>query len=151
MSAVIVSAAVAAVEKLAPVIISALEPELQKVLTELEGKLNVQVTPASPAVTVEAAVAKNLVDAVPAANDAMLAKFKAQIGEAIAVYMTTNPAADLQSETIWAEMMGAAEAGWSREGIVVSAIPFTTRWQMFYSGIEMYRAGLGIRPLTVEK
>ncbi len=151
MSAEILAAAVAAAGKLAPIIIAGLEPELEKVLTSLEGKINVSTSPASPAVTVEAAVAKNLVDAVPAASDAMYAKFKAQIGQAIAVYMTMNPDADLQSELVWTDIMARAEEGWTREGIVVSDIAFTTRWQMFYSGVEMYRAGLGTRPLSVEK
>jgi hypothetical protein len=151
MSSLVISAAVAAAEKLAPVIIAGLEPELAKVLTSLSGKINVSTSPASPAVTVEASVAKNLVAAVPAANDAMYAKFKTQIGQAIAVYMTDKPDADLQDTVTWVDIMARAEEGWTREGIVVSAIAFTTRWQMFYSGIEMYRAGLGTRPLTVER
>ena len=109
------------------------------------------VAPATPALNVETAIAANLVKAVPAANQAMFAKFKQQIGQAIAVYMTINPDADLQAENVQVDIMARAEEGWTREGIVVGDIAFTTRWAMVYDGVEMYRAGLGAKPLSVEK
>jgi hypothetical protein len=150
MSAIVIDAAIAAAEKLAPIIIANLEPELAAVLKNLPAGM-VSTSPASPAVTVEAAVAHNLVEAVPLGNQEVYEKLKKQIGQAIAVYMTDKPGADLQSEITWADIMARAEDGWTRGGIVVSEIPFTTRWQMLYSGIEMYRAGLGTRALAVEK
>jgi hypothetical protein len=150
MSSIAISAAIAAAEKLAPIIIADLEPELAALLKKLPAGM-VSTSPASPAVNVEAAVMKNLVDAVPAANEPMQTTFKRQLGQAIAVYMTDKPGADLQSEATWTDIMARAEEGWTREGIVVSQIPFTTRWQMFYSGVEMYRAGLGTRALSVER
>ena len=150
MSSIAISAAIAAAEKLAPIIIADLEPALAAILKKLPAGM-VSTSPASPAMNVEASVTHNLVEAVPAANQPMYETFKRQIGQAIAVYMTDKPDADLQSEATWADIMARAEEGWTREGIVVSQIPFTTRWQMFYSGIEMYRAGLGTRALSVEK
>jgi ammonia channel protein AmtB len=140
-----------------PLILKAIENDAPEVVAALE-KLPVgmvPVAPATPAITVETSVAKNLVADVPAAGASEYTKIKAQIGEAIAIYVTEHGADDLATgglnQAAWVDILSRASAAITQEGIVVSAIKPSTIWQMVLSGIEMYRAGLGARALTVEK
>lgn len=147
MTAVIVDAALAAVEKLAPVIISALEPELEKVLSSLPAGM-VATHPAAPAISVETAVASNLVKAGGAWSADMYAKAKSIIGDNIAVYKTVHPQDDLQGDAAWEDILAASQVKILKLGLVVDDIPRSTMWQMILSGIEEYRAGLGTKALT---
>jgi hypothetical protein len=138
------------IEQLAPIAIAALEPVLKNILTNLPANM-VALGPAAPAVDVEAAVASNLVKKMPAITAAEFTKIKAMIGTAIAIYKTDHPSDDLQSELAWIDILARASAGITAEGIVVSAIPPSTQWQMVLSGVEMYLAGLGTKALAVGK
>jgi len=142
--------ALGVVEKLAPIVLAALGPELEKALSSLPTGM-VPVAPATAAIGVETAVAANLVKAVPAAGAAEYAKIKTQIGQSVAIYKTEHPDDDLQMQVAWIDILARASAGISAEGIVVSAIPPATIWQMVLSGVEMYLAGLGTKALIIEK
>lgn len=151
MAAVAGAAALSAIETLAPIAIKALEPVLQNILTEVLPKDMVGLTPDAPATSVEAAVAANLVKVMPALSATEYAKIKAQIGEAIAIYVTEHPGDDLEEDAAWEDILARSSAGVSEEGLVVSMMPRSTFWQMVLSGIEMYKAGLGTKALVVER
>jgi len=150
MAAIAGAAALTAIETLAPIAIAALEPVLKNILTNLPANM-VALGPAAPAVTVEAAVASNLVKKMPAVTADEYAKIKTMIGVAVAIYKTDHPEDDLQDEISWVDILARASVGITKEGIVVSAIPPSTQWQMVLSGVEMYLAGLGTKALAVGK
>lgn len=144
------SALLAIVEQWAPVILKALQPVLNDIWTKLSAGM-VSLNPISPAVTVETAVAANLVKKMPAVTAAEYAHIKTQIGEAIAVYATEHPDDDLQGDVAWVDIAARAYLGIAQEGLVTADLPRSTFQQMLMSGLEMYRAGLGLKALAVEK
>ncbi len=141
------AAAIAIVEKLAPIIADAMAPEVAKLFSSLPAGM----VAAAPQSSVEVAVAANLVKAEPAFTGAEYTKVKAMIGTAVAIYATDHPATKMQEQVAWVDIAARASAGIAAEGLDVTKIPASTYWQMILSGIEMYRAGLGDKALSVEK
>lgn len=155
MSAIAASAALAAAEKLAPIAIAALEPAVAKLLASSPIASMVPAAPSSPALVADAAVAKNLVAAVPAAGADEYAKIKRQLGQAVAVYVTSHGPQDLKSggkdQVAWIDIAAMAKEGISREfGGSSPMIPDVIFSQMLMTGINMYIAGVGTSAVTVE-
>ncbi|MGA7873253.1 MAG: hypothetical protein WCA22_20370 [Candidatus Binatus sp.] len=140
------TAALAIVSKLAPLIIDAMAPEVQSLLKSLPGGL---LKLAPPPLDVEVAVAANIAKAMPAVTAATLATLRNKIGAAVAIYATEHPGDNLESQACWVDIAAAASAGIAAEGLEPAQIPSSTYWQMILSGLELYRAGLGARALTV--
>jgi hypothetical protein len=106
---------------------------------------------AAPNSDVEVAVAANIARAMPAVTAAMFATVRNKIGIAVAIYATEHLADDLQSDAAWMDIQSMAQAGIESEGLDASQLPISTLRQMVASGIELYRAGIGARALTVRK
>jgi len=85
---------------------------------------------------------------MPAVTAAMFATIKNKIGIAVAIYATEHPDDSLQSDAAWMDIQSMAQAGIDAEGLA-SQIAVSTIRQMVASGIELYRAGIGTRALTV--
>jgi len=86
---------------------------------------------------------------MPAVTAAMFATIKNKIGIAVAIYATEHPDDSLQSDAAWMDIQSMAQAGIDAEGLDASQIAVSTIRQMVASGIELYRAGIGTRALTV--
>jgi hypothetical protein len=141
------AAAIAIVGKLAPIIADAMAPEVAALFRSLPFGL----VAAAPNSDVEVAVAANIARAMPAVTAAMFATIRNKIGIAVAIYATEHPGDDLQSDAAWMDIQSMARAGIEAEGLDAAQIPLSTLRQMVASGIELYRAGLGARALTVGK
>jgi hypothetical protein len=141
------AAAIAIVGKLAPIIADAMAPEVAALFRSLPFGL----VAAAPNSDVEVAVAANIARAMPAVTAAMFATIRNKIGIAVAIYATEHPGDDLQSDAAWMDIQSMAQAGIEAEGLDSAQIPISTLRQMVASGIELYRAGLGARALTVGK
>ncbi len=141
------AAALAIVEKLAPIIADAMAPEVATLFRSLPYGL----VASAPNSGVEVAVAANLAHAMPAVTAAMFETIKDKIGVAVAIYATEHPGDDLQSDAAWMDIQSTATAGIDAEGLTGARIPISTMRQMVASGIEMYRAGIGTHALTVQK
>ena len=139
--------AIAIVARLAPVIAEAMAPEVAKLFESLPSGL----VAAAPNSDVEISVAANIARAMPAVTGAMFATIRNKIGIAVAIYATEHPGDDLQSDAAWMDIQSMAQAGVNAEGLDASQIPISTLRQMVASGIELYRAGIGAKALTVEK
>lgn len=100
-------------------------------------------------VGVEASVASNLSKHMPSVTADMYAKIKTIIGNAIAVFETTNVGVKANSQGAWAPIMASVTAGIATLGLDVSKFQSNTMTQMVSSGIEMYAAGLGTRAVVV--
>lgn len=137
-----------AIEKAAPVIISALTPEIQALLAKLPTG-TVKVVP--PAIDVEVAVASNLLKAMPAFSAAIYATIKNKIGVAVAIYATEHQGDNLQSDIAWINIEAMAIAAIGEEGLDPTKIPISTLRQMVAAGIELHRAGAGTKALSVGK
>lgn len=148
MGAAIGTLALDVIEKAAPVIISALAPEVQAMLAKLPAG-TVKVVP--PSIDVEAAVASNLLKAMPAFTAAIYATIKLQIGVAVAIYATEHPSDPLQSDIAWVDIQAMVRAAIGAEGLDAGKIPVSTLRQMVASGIELHRAGAGTKALSVGK
>jgi len=135
-----------AIEKAAPVIVGALAPEIQKLMATLPSN-TVKVVP--PAIGVEVAVAANLLKALPAFTAGIYATIKSKVGLAVAIYATGHPGDDLESDAAWMDIQSMAAAAIAEEGLDTSKIPVSTLRQIVSSGIELYRAGAGVKALTV--
>jgi hypothetical protein len=147
-SGVVTGLALDAIEKATPVIIGALAPEIQKLLTLLPS-ITVKVVP--PAIDVEVAVAANLMRAMPAFSAGIYATVKSKIGIAVAIYATEHPGDPLESDAAWMDIQSMALAAIAEEGLDTTRIPVSTLRQMVASGVELNRAGAGVRALTVGK
>jgi hypothetical protein len=147
-SGVVTGLALDAIEKAAPVIIGALSPEIQKLLALLPTN-TVKVVP--PAIDVEVAVAANLMRAMPAFSAGIYATVKSKIGIAVAIYATGHPGDVLESDAAWMDIQSMAVAAIAEEGLDTTRIPVSTIRQMVASGVELHRAGAGVRALTVGK
>jgi hypothetical protein len=141
------AAAIAIVGKLAPIIADAMAPEVAALFRSLPFGL----VAAAPNSDVEVAVAANIARAMPAVTAAMFATIRNKIGIAVAIYATEHSGDDLQSDAAWMDIQSMAQAGIEAEGLDAAQIPLSTLRQMVASGIELYRAGLGARALTVGK
>ena len=147
-SGVVTGLALDAIEKAAPVIIGALAPEIQKLLASIPSN-TVKVVP--PAIDVEVAVAANLMRAMPAFSAGIYATVKSKIGIAVAIYATEHPGDPLESDAAWMDIQSMAVAAIAEEGLDPTRIPVSTLRQMVASGVELHRAGAGVRALTVSK
>ena len=147
-SGVVTGLALDAIEKAAPVIIGALAPEIQKLLASIPSN-TVKVVP--PAIDVEVAVAANLMRAMPAFSAGIYATVKSKIGIAVAIYATEHPGDPLESDAAWMDIQSMAVAAIAEEGLDTTRIPVSTLRQMVASGVELHRAGAGVRALTVSK
>jgi hypothetical protein len=145
---VVTGLALDAIEKAAPVIISALAPEIQKLLAMLPSE-TVKVVP--PAIGVEVAVAANLLHALPAFSAEIFSTIRSKIGIAVAIYATNHPGDDLESDAAWMDIQSMALAAIAEEGLDTSKIALSTLRQMVASGIELFRAGAGVRALIAGK
>jgi hypothetical protein len=141
------AAAIAIVGKLAPIIADAMAPEV----TALFKSLPFGLVAAAPNSDVEVAVAANIARAMPAVTAAIFATVRNKIGIAVAIYATEHLGDDLQSDAAWLDIQSMAQAGIESEGLDAAQIPISTLRQMVASGIELYRAGIGARALTVGK
>jgi len=139
------AAAIAIVAKLAPIIADAMAPEV----AELFKSLPFGLVAAAPNSDVEIAVAANIARAMPAVTSAMFATIRNKIGVAVAIYATEHLGDDLQSDAAWMNIQSMAQAGIHAEGLDASLIAVSTIRQMIASGIELYRAGIGTKALTV--
>jgi len=139
------AAAIAIVAKLAPIIADAMAPEV----AELFKSLPFGLVAAAPNSDVEIAVAANIARAMPAVTAAMFATIRNKIGVAVAIYATEHLGDDLQSDAAWMNIQSMAQAGIHAEGLDASLIAVSTIRQMIASGIELYRAGIGTKALTV--
>ena len=147
-SGVVTGLALDAIEKAAPVIIGALAPEIQKLLAAIPSN-TVKVVP--PAIDVEVAVAANLMRAMPAFSAEIYSTVKSKIGIAVAIYATEHPGDPLESDAAWMDIQSMAVAAIAEEGLDTTRIPVSTLRQMVASGVELHRAGAGVRALTVSK
>ena len=147
-SGVVTGLALDAIEKAAPVIVGALVPEIQKLLASIPSN-TVKVVP--PAIDVEVAVAANLMRAMPAFSSEIYATVKSKIGIAVAIYATEHPDDQLESDAAWMDIQSTAVAAIAEEGLDPTKIPVSTIRQMVASGVELHRAGAGVRALTVSK
>jgi hypothetical protein len=147
-SGVVTGLALDAIEKAAPVIVGALAPEIQKLLASIPSN-TVKVVP--PAIDVEVAVAANLMRAMPAFSAGIYATVKSKIGIAVAIYATEHPGDPLESDAAWMDIQSMAVAAIAEEGLDPTRIPVSTLRQMVASGVELHRAGAGVRALTVSK
>jgi hypothetical protein len=120
-------------------------------VAELFKSLPFGLVAAAPNSDVEVAVAANIARAMPAVTAAMFATVRNKIGIAVAIYATEHLADDLQSDAAWMDIQSMAQAGIESEGLDASQLPISTLRQMVASGIELYRAGIGARALTVRK
>jgi hypothetical protein len=145
---VVTGLALDAIEKAAPVIIGALAPEIQKLLAMLPSE-TVKVVP--PAIGVEVAVAANLLHALPAFSAEIFSTIRSKIGIAVAIYATNHPGDDLESDAAWMDIQSMALAAIAEEGLDTSKIALSTLRQMVASGIELFRAGAGVRALIAGK
>ena len=145
-SGVVTGLALDAIEKAAPVIVSAMAPQIQKLIAALPMN-TVKVVP--PAIDIEVAVAANLQKAMPAFSGEIYATVKSRIGIAVAIYATEHPADDLESDPAWMDIQSMALTAIAEEGLDINKIPPSTLRQMVASGIELHRAGAGIRALSV--
>ncbi len=145
---VVTGLALDAIEKAAPVIIGALAPEIQKLLAKLPSE-TVKVVP--PAIDVEVAVAANLLLALPAFSAEIFSTIRSKIGIAVAIYATNHPGDDLESDAAWMDIQSMALAAIAEEGLDTSKIALSTIRQMVASGIELFRAGAGVRALIAGK
>jgi hypothetical protein len=145
---VVTGLALDAIEKAAPVIVGALAPEIQKLLAMLPPE-TVKVVP--PAIGVEVAVAANLLRALPAFSAAIFSTIRSKIGIAVAIYATNHPGDDLESDAAWMDIQSMALAAIAAEGLDTSKIALSTLRQMVASGIELFRAGAGVRALIAGK
>jgi hypothetical protein len=141
------AAAIAIVGKLAPIIADAMAPEVAALFKSLPFGL----VAAAPNSDVEIAVAANIARAMPAVTPAMFSTIKNKVGVAVAIYATEHPEDDLQSDAAWMDIQSMAQAGIHAEGLDASLIAVSTLRQMVASGIELYRAGIGTKALTVSK
>ena len=141
------AAAIAIVARLAPIIADAMAPEVAKLFESLPFGL----VDAAPNSDVEISVAANIARAMPAVTAPMFATIRNKIGIAVAIYATEHHGDDLQSDAAWMDIQSMAQAGIHAEGLDASLIPISTLRQMVASGIELYRAGIGAKALTVEK
>jgi hypothetical protein len=141
------TAALAIVGKLAPIIADAMAPEVAALFRSLPFGL----VAAAPNSEVEIAVAANIARAMPAVTAAVFATIRNKIGIAVAIYATEHLGDDLQSDAAWMDIQSMAQAGIHAEGLDASLIAVSTMRQMVASGIELYRAGIGTRALTVQK
>ena len=147
-SGVVTGLALDAIEKAAPVIVGALAPEIQKLLASIPSN-TVKVVP--PAIDVEVAVAANLMRAMPAFSAGIYATVKSKIGIVVAIYATEHPGDPLESDAAWMDIQSMAVAAIAEEGLDPTKIPVSTLRQMVGSGVELHRAGAGVRALTVSK
>ena len=147
-SGVVTGLALDAIEKAAPVIVGALAPEIQKLLASIPSN-TVKVVP--PAIDVEVAVAANLMRAMPAFSAGIYATVKSKIGIAVAIYATEHPGDPLESDAAWMDIQSMAVAAIAEEGLDPTKISVSTLRQMVASGVELHRAGAGVRALTVSK
>ncbi len=147
-SGVVTGLALDAIEKAAPVIVGALAPEIQKLLASIPSN-TVKVVP--PAIDVEVAVAANLMRAMPAFSAEIYSTVKSKIGIAVAIYATEHPGDPLESDAAWMDIQSMAVAAIAEEGLDPTKIPVSTLRQMVASGVELHRAGAGVRALTVSK
>ena len=141
------AAALAIVGKLAPIIADAMAPEVAALFKSLPFGL----VAAAPNSDVEIAVAANIARAMPAVTSAMFSTIRNKIGVAVAIYATEHAGDDLQSDAAWMDIQSMAQAGIHAEGLDASLIAVSTIRQMVASGIELYRAGIGTKALTVSK
>ncbi|MFZ2063975.1 MAG: hypothetical protein WAU82_23405 [Candidatus Binatus sp.] len=141
------AAALAIVGKLAPIIADAMAPEVAALFKSLPFGL----VAAAPNSDVEIAVAANIARAMPAVTPAMFSTIRNKIGVAVAIYATEHLGDDLQSDAAWMDIQSLAQAGIHAEGLDASLIAVSTIRQMIASGIELYRAGIGTKALTVSK
>jgi hypothetical protein len=139
--------AIAIVARLAPVIAEAMAPEVANLFKSLP----IGLVAAAPNSDVEIGVAANIARAMPAVTAEMFATIRNKIGIAVAIYATEHPGDDLQSDASWMDIQSMAQAGVNAEGLDASQIPVSTLRQMVASGIELYRAGIGAKALTVQK
>jgi hypothetical protein len=147
-SSVVSGLALDAIEKAVPVIIGAMAPEIQKLIARLP-RNTVKVVP--PAIDIEVAVAANLQKALPAFSGEIYATVKSRIGIAVAIYATEHLGDMLESDAAWMDIQSMAVVAIAEEGLDTTKIPVSTLRQMVASGIELHRAGAGIRALTVGK
>jgi hypothetical protein len=147
MGVVASAAALAIVEKFGPIIADAMAPEVAALFKSLPPGL----VASAPNSDVEVAVAANIAKAMPAVTAAMYATIKNKIGIAVAIYATEHPGDNLQSDPAWIDIQSLAQAGIYSQGLDASAIPVSTMRQMVASGIELYRAGIGTKALSVAK
>ncbi|HXM88763.1 MAG TPA: hypothetical protein VN916_04870 [Candidatus Acidoferrum sp.] len=141
------AAALAIVAKLAPIIADAMAPEVAALFKSLP--LGLVAT--APNSDVEVAVAANIARAMPAVTAATFAKLKNKIGIAVAIYATDHPGDNLQSDAAWMDIQSTSIAGIDAEGLDATQIAVSTLRQMVASGIELYRAGIGAKALTVRE
>ncbi len=141
------AAALAIVGKLAPIIADAMAPEVAALFKSLPFGL----VTAAPNSDVEIAVAANIARAMPAVTSEMFSTIRNKIGVAVAIYATEHQGDDLQSDAAWMDIQSMAQAGIHAEGLDASLIAVSTIRQMIASGIELYRAGIGAKALTVSK
>ncbi len=139
------AAALAIVEHFAPIIADAMAPEVAALFKSLPAGL----VASAPNSDVEVAVAANIARAMPAVTAAMFATIKARIGIAVAIYATEHPGDALESDAAWMDIQSLGQAGIEAEGLDPLEIPRSTLRQMVASGIELYRAGIGTKALTV--
>ena len=147
-SGVMTGLALDAIEKAAPVIVGALAPEIQKLFASIPSN-TVKVVP--PAIDIEVAVAANLMRAMPAFSAEIYSTVKSKIGIAVAIYATEHPGDPLESDAAWIDIQSMAVAAIAEEGLDPTKIPVSTIRQMVASGVELHRAGAGVRALTVSK
>jgi hypothetical protein len=138
------------IEKAAPVIVAALAPEVQALLAKVIPTGAVKVVPPT-GIDVEAAVAANLLKALPAFSGTIYSTIKSKIGIAVAIYATEHPGDNLQGDAAWMDIQSLALRAIADEALDTSRIPLSTLRQMVSSGIELYRAGAGTKALSIGK
>jgi hypothetical protein len=142
------SAAIAIVEKLAPLIWDAISPEVTKLVQGLNPGL-VSVSP--PDIDPEAAVAKLLQAKMPAISAAELNVIKNKVGTAVAQYASDSSHTDVTTDAAWVDISALAWQGIEGQGLDASKIPTIVFDQLISSGICMYLAGIGVQALNVMK
>jgi hypothetical protein len=139
------AAALAIVAKFGPIIADAMAPEVAALFKSIPTGL----VASAPNSDVEVAVAANISHAMPAVTAAMFTTIKNKIGIAVAIYATEHSGDNLQSDAAWMDIQSLSLAAIAEQGLDTSKIPISTMRQMVASGIELYRAGIGLKALTV--
>jgi hypothetical protein len=88
---------------------------------------------------------------LPAFSAEIFSTIRSKIGIAVAIYATNHPGDDLESDAAWMDIQSMALAAIAEEGLDTSKIALSTLRQMVASGIELFRAGAGVRALIAGK
>ena len=107
--------------------------------------------PPAPTSSAEVGVAKMIQEAMPALTATELTTVKKIYGEAVAQYITINPAAKLDDPTVWPAVQALADSGVTSLGLNPAQMSATLKSQLLTSAILVYQAGMGLAAINVAK